>query len=156
VCFAGLAAASKKSSSSTTVCTGHNAFKIVATRDFKAGEPCFENTSLLVDSHRRIILTVAGVTVMLQNLVHTVNRGNGKRELYTYDAFMNHSCNPNTHALILEAGETFNRYQEVAIRDIACGEELTCDYEDLGEAEMDGTVFDCACGEPNCRGVIRG
>lgn len=68
---------------------------------------------------------------------------NGLRVL-CWDAgrFMNHSCRPNS----MSPGLSF----EVAIRDIAVGEELVCDY---GTLNVDDG-FDCACNMPECRGHI--
>ncbi len=53
------------------------------------------------------------------------------------EKFMNHSCDPNTHVI--------NR-SDVALRDIAPGEELTSDYLDF----TDKNVF-CNCGSVNCK-----
>ena len=57
--------------------------------------------------------------------------------------FVNHSCNPTC----LSAGYDF----EVAVRDIAPGEELTDDYGSLN-LEYD---FSCSCGFAGCRGLVR-
>ena len=57
--------------------------------------------------------------------------------------FVNHSCNPTCRS----AGYDF----ELAVRDIAPGEELTDDYGSLN-LEYD---FDCSCGSPRCRVQIR-
>ena len=56
--------------------------------------------------------------------------------------FVNHSCDPNC----LAAGYDF----EVAVRDIAAGEELTGDYGAMNPDE----VFACACGLACCRREI--
>jgi hypothetical protein len=53
--------------------------------------------------------------------------------------YFNHSCEANC----LSAGFDF----EVAIRDIAVGEELTDDYGTLNPE----TLFPCSCGSPRCR-----
>ena len=55
----------------------------------------------------------------------------------------NHSCNANTQMRGL------NMY---AKRSIAPGEELTLDYAELLDREME--PFECKCGAPNCRGTI--
>ncbi len=58
----------------------------------------------------------------------------------------NHSCDPNLGFS--------GQIGLVAMRDIAAGEELTFDY-----AMSDGEPYDefeCLCGAPYCRGVIRG
>lgn len=57
--------------------------------------------------------------------------------------FVNHSCAPAA----LSPGYNF----EIAIRDIAAGEEMTDDY---GTLNLD-TPFACSCGRPECRCVIR-
>lgn len=56
--------------------------------------------------------------------------------------YVNHSCDPVM--LPLDYGV------EIAARDIAVGEELTCDYSELNLVQ----ALTCACGSPNCRGRI--
>lgn len=58
--------------------------------------------------------------------------------------YMNHSCDPP----IIAVGRDY----EVAIRDIAAGEEITCDYGGLNLA----AALACRCGATNCRGTISG
>lgn len=58
--------------------------------------------------------------------------------------YVNHSCRPSMRGLGLAA--------QIAVRDVAAGEEITCDY---GECNL-ATPLRCACGEPGCRGEIRG
>jgi uncharacterized protein len=57
--------------------------------------------------------------------------------------FVNHSCNPTCRS----AGYDF----EVAVRDIAPGEELTDDYGSLNLEY----AFSCSCGLPGCRQRVR-
>lgn len=57
--------------------------------------------------------------------------------------FINHSCEANCLAM---GGAPF----EVAIRDIAVGEQLTDEYGTLGLSEP----MPCRCGSPRCRGVV--
>lgn len=57
----------------------------------------------------------------------------------------NHSCAPNTGMLGLDL---------VALRDIGAGEELTLDYAELIDEAAE--PFECRCGAPGCRGLIRG
>jgi D-alanine-D-alanine ligase len=57
----------------------------------------------------------------------------------------NHSCDPNT---------AYRGLNVVALRDIAAGEELTLDYALFYNENME--PFECRCGSPKCRGVIRG
>ena len=61
---------------------------------------------------------------------------------WDHGRFMNHSC----AATCLSPGFDI----DVAVRDIAIGEELTCDYAMLNTEEP----FPCSCGEPGCRRTI--
>jgi len=56
--------------------------------------------------------------------------------------FVNHSCDPNALG---------NDRQDVAIRVIDAGEEVTVDY--LAE-HVPGLRLDCNCKAPNCRGLL--
>ena len=58
--------------------------------------------------------------------------------------FVNHSCNPNCLSTALGF--------EIAVRDIAAGEELTNDYANLGMYEHER--LQCHCGFSACRGLI--
>lgn len=53
------------------------------------------------------------------------------------ERYINHSCNANT---------VVKDRSDVAVRDIASGEEITSDYLDLGTED-----FECNCGSANCR-----
>ena len=69
--------------------------------------------------------------------------GRGDRILcWDHGRFVNHSC----AATCLSPGFDF----EIAVRDIAAGEEITDDYGTLNPEEP----FDCLCDAPNCRGSI--
>lgn len=59
--------------------------------------------------------------------------------------FTNHSCSPNAVLRIRQG-----RIEIYAMRAIALGEEITCDY---GETHHAGQR-PCGCGAPNCRGAI--
>lgn len=54
------------------------------------------------------------------------------------ERFVNHSCDHNTEVVA---------FADVAIRDIAAGEEITSNYETDGA----GLSFECSCGAPSCR-----
>lgn len=70
--------------------------------------------------------------------------GNGKRILcWDFGRYINHSCEANSY------GPGAAEY-EIAVRDIARGEEITSDYRTLNlEIPMV-----CACGAPSCRGLV--
>lgn len=56
--------------------------------------------------------------------------------------FINHSCDP----AMLGVGTGF----EIAVRDIAAGEQITCDYGGMNLI----APLACRCGAPGCRGSI--
>ena len=58
--------------------------------------------------------------------------------------FVNHSCDPN--CLAAPGG------CEIAVRDIAAGEEITNDYANLGM--LDAERFRCYCASRRCRGFV--
>jgi hypothetical protein len=69
--------------------------------------------------------------------------GDGDRVLcWDLGRFMNHHCGANT----LSPGFAF----DIALRDIAAGEEITTDYGSLNLDEP----FSCACASPRCRGTV--
>lgn len=67
--------------------------------------------------------------------------------------YMNHSCDPNS------GGDKEWAVSSVAIRPIAAGEEITCDYRAQFMQRDPRCVpfrsFHCRCGAPSCGGLIR-
>jgi hypothetical protein len=61
---------------------------------------------------------------------------------WDHGRYVNHSCDP----AILGVGRDF----EVAVRDVAPGEEITCEYGGLNLTRE----MQCCCGVSTCRGVI--
>jgi hypothetical protein len=57
--------------------------------------------------------------------------------------YLNHSCDPAMLSL--------GRNIEICVKDLAPGDELTCDYGTFNY----GVTLRCECGRPNCRGEIR-
>lgn len=73
----------------------------------------------------------------------------GRTVLYGLpDRHLNHSCEPNAWELYEGDGSYL-----VARRDIAAGEEITCDYN---INISDGTAWPCRCGATRCRGEVAG
>ena len=64
------------------------------------------------------------------------------------DDFVNHSCEPNA-GMRIKALEV----KLIAIREIAAGEQITFDYSTT--MDEDDFEFQCLCGSPACRGIIR-
>lgn len=73
----------------------------------------------------------------------------GKVVLIGYpDRHVNHSCDPNAYVLY-DAESSY----VVARRDIAVGEEITCDYT---INITGGTAWPCRCGAARCTGTVAG
>ena len=64
------------------------------------------------------------------------------------DAYINHSCEPNS-----EIRRARPQVLLVALRDIAAGEEITFDYATLYRKPW---TMRCSCGTSSCRQVISG
>lgn len=82
---------------------------------------------------------------MLSRQAHRYSYVNGRGEhilCWDHGRFVNHSC----AATCLSPGFDF----EIAVRDIAEGEEITDDYGTLNLEEP----FACLCGSPLCRGQV--
>lgn len=70
--------------------------------------------------------------------------GDGRYVLcWDHGRYVNHSCNPT----MLGVGPDL----EVAVRDIAAGEQITCEYGGLNIT----TALRCECGATHCRGSIQ-
>lgn len=118
-------------------------YGVFATQDIPRG------TFLWVLDYFDRILTPADVGALQPQLRTIVDR-------YSYQAadgnfvfcwdfgrYMNHSCEPTSRGV----GDAF----EVAVRDVAAGEELTCEYGTLNLL----SPMTCYCGAPTCRGTVR-
>jgi hypothetical protein len=69
----------------------------------------------------------------------------GRRVLcWDFTRYMNHSCEANSMSPGLWP-------MEIAVRDVAPGEQLTSDY---GALNLERS-FTCLCGKPACRGTVR-
>jgi hypothetical protein len=100
-----------------------------------------------------------------------------QRQVFTFDSFMNHSCDPNTFsadehslpflslpnpsssdpgtdpALTCHGGGT---YKTVALRDMAANEQITCDYDLFEFDSRNKSIEKCECGAVTCRGASLG
>jgi len=135
---------------------------VFAAKDCKKGEVIYTGTySLIPDdgvSKPIRLITDIGEFDMTTEM-HTVGIGFGKekfRQAYTFDSFMNHSCDPTTYSADEQETEEGGTYKTVALRDMKAGEEITCDY-DLFEMDSRKKGIDhCECGASNCRGFSHG
>ncbi len=88
----------------------------------------------------------AALPQLLRSQANKYSYVNGRSErilCWDHGRFVNHSC----AATCLSPGFDF----EIAVRDIAPGEEITDDYGTLNPEEP----FVCLCSAPDCRGDVR-
>lgn len=128
---------------------------IFARHDFKKGTDIYMHTFRAVPEDAEIILVTPVGEVPIDIKVHTVRRADGMRDYFGFDSFMNHSCDANTISMMYEGDAENMRYYTHAAKDIAAGDEITCNYL-LFDWDCDGHSFDCLCGAKNCFGHIGG
>jgi hypothetical protein len=88
---------------------------------------------------------LAAMPALLSAQLHRysyINGGGARVLCWDHGRFVNHSC----AAVCLSPGFDF----EIAVRDIAAGDEITDDYGTLNLDEP----FACLCGAPQCRGQV--
>lgn len=129
---------------------------LFVTGPHKAGDIIYTGKGLLIPDIRATyeLALDNGRVYQLDSDTHSVKYSESERLLYLFDSFMNHSCNPSTKSVPVD-GEMFG-FHTVATRDMAAGDEITCDYN-LFEYDCKGKEIEqCQCGAPGCIGVIRG
>jgi len=121
-----------------------NAFGLglFATQPFQAGDTLYIASCLyvpdIVPGKVTLRLTGSKEEYTLDMQEHSVVQSDlpGKRQLYTYDAFMNHACDPNTTSFVTGCTSAALTYGMKALRDIATGESshviTTCSNSTLG------------------------
>lgn len=116
---------------------------IFATRAFRAGERIRQVNVV------REITPASPIREDLGERVDYCSYPDGRVVLFGYpDRHVNHSCDPN-------AWEQYEGIVSflVARRDIAAGDEITCDYN---VNITNGTAWPCRCGAARCRGEVAG
>lgn len=130
--------------------------RLVATRPLAAGEVLYRSGwCVIADAPHAIettVLTGSGPRSVTITTTHSV-RLDGSRVFDIPGCFMNHHCAPNTASRYCDDDD--EAYEQFAIRAIASGEEITCNYV-FFDWDCDGHAFDCACGAPECLGQIAG
>ena len=89
----------------------------------------------------------------LNSIIHSVKYTENERVVYTFDSYVNHSCDPSIHAFC--SNEEY-KCESWALRDIEPGDEINCDYF-LFEYDCEKKGIEiCACGSKKCLGKIFG
>ncbi len=113
-----------------------------------ASAPIPRGTVVWVHDALDQILDAARIATLPDVLRRHVERyayvnADGHRVLcWDHGRYMNHSCEPSTTSI--------GTLLEIARRDIAIGEELTCEYG----LDYVTEAFECRCGAPTCRGGL--
>ena len=134
-----------------TAACGPHGWGVFALQPFCQGETVFAGQSSVSSSQLPEAAAYASTCdgdIPIVPDIHFVPLPSGEFEMYGFDSFMNHACNPNTRVEWLS-----NRcYTHVATRPISAGDELTVSYDDVYFLEKP-ICFECRCGSPRCRGV---
>jgi uncharacterized protein len=121
---------------------GHSGYGVFATRSIPLGTVVWVQCALdrvITPAQRATLATVYHAIVDKYSYID----GNGDFILcWDHARYINHSCRP----AMLSLGQ----HAEIAVRDIAAGDELTCDY---GVLNLQSPLA-CACGDAQCRGTI--
>jgi uncharacterized protein len=116
---------------------------VFAVRPFRAGER-IRRVNVL-----REVTPECPIREELGERVDHCSYPDGKTVLWGVpDRHLNHSCDPN--AWVSYEGDACCL---VARREVAAGEEITCDYN---VNIADGTAWPCRCGAGRCRGEVAG
>jgi hypothetical protein len=132
---------------------------VFATKSFKKGEVLYSATSLIVpnkDFTIELYVQNHSQPFYLHAGTHTVHLDDSKRELFPYDSFMNHCCDPNSEMVYSspssETDSSERHYEMVSVKDVSPGDEITCDYT-LFDYDCHGhEISMCLCGSSECCG----
>ena len=135
---------------------------IFANKHFVKGQVLYTGYYTLIDDdgvNKDITLFAGGEEYPMTTEMHTVAVGvapNKQRQMFYFDAFMNHSCEPTTFSADETVNEKGGTYKTVALRDISPGTEITCDYDLFELDSRDKGIDSCGCGSNLCRGFAHG
>lgn len=139
---------------------GARGLGIHVTRPVRAGEVIYTSgwfTVPDVDHAYRVTTIVDGEPEELTiTRLHSVRYGT-TRSFDVPGCFMNHACAPTSMSVdrVVDGAVEATVYDEIALVDLAPGDEITCDYA-LFDWDCDGHAFTCACGAAQCYGEFAG
>jgi hypothetical protein len=139
---------------------GKYGYAVYSSKHFKKDEFVFRGKFILIDDKEALIKMHLSPyedqtkveTYNLNFTTHTVNTWNKKRQLYFFDSFMNHSCDPN----IVGFCEPENQYYNFALKDIYPGDEITSDYTLFEYDCVNKNILKCECNGGGCLGKTLG
>lgn len=128
-------------------------------KDFKTGQVLYTGRWCEIEDaeeNRPFVLRTNIGDFAMTTEVHSVAVLGNKRQVYGFDGFMNHSCDPTTYSADERRFEGGGTYDTVALKDIPAGSEVTCDYDLFEFDSRDKGITQCACGSKICRGQAIG
>ena len=145
---------------------GSNAYGrcLMTTKKFNKGTLLYTGRYIIVSDSSDYRFVQVGDEIYPISHVHSVQVcGSNKRQLYEFDCFMNHSCDPNTYSPGIGRTEisecktfVYQFFDTVAIKDIEAGEEISTDYA-MFDYTCNGHEIDpCLCKAQKCRGFMKG
>ena len=142
---------------------------IFTKRAFTRSELIYEGEAVLIPNMPgKIKVRTANSDHFFDTITHCVwDEPTDKRVFYAgIDLYMNHSCAANSTSVNSSGSARIQhsasdqpvsgRYFQVATRDIALGEQVTCDYDLIEWNCLDKGIDPCKCGEACCRGSALG
>ena len=142
-----------------TIRSGVDDTCLVATRHFVKGAILYQNsfqyTPVTTTSVHLTVVQEEGTwqqrCFVLQRATHAVTVS-GRIRFYTFDSFINHSCDPSSLEIISD--EVKGIYSVVALRDIVAGDQITQNYNSFVYDECN--VGQCLCNTVACVGIVSG
>lgn len=131
---------------------------LIATKFFPKGCSVYQGCCLFIKEDITTYTIVIDGERHDADLINSVKGGpSGHRQVYGFDGFMNHSCDPNIRCNdVLETTDKYEKFDSIAMKDISIGDEIVCDYA-LFDYNCDGhEIEECMCGAENCRGFMKG
>lgn len=128
-------------------------------KDFKKGQVLYTGRWCEIDDtgkDRPFVLRTNIGDFAMTTEVHSVAVFGKKRQVFGFDGFMNHSCDPTTYSADEHHSDMGGTYKTVALKDIPAGTEVTCDYDLFEYDSRDKGITKCACGSKKCRGQAIG
>jgi hypothetical protein len=127
-------------------------FCLFATEKFPKGTLVYKHEIISIPNEDFDIELITDIGTFPQNsIINGVKYTESERELYTYDCFVNHSCDPSTIPVRLT-----KEFEVWALKDIEPGDEINCDYHIFEYDCRDKGIEKCACGAEKCIGKAIG
>lgn len=132
---------------------------LFATKAFAKGEMVYEGKMMKVpnEAHKYALFTANQGSFEMDTSIHSVQCSSTHLFKFSFDGFMNHSCDPNTYNPPQTVEEEYcGTYRRVASKGIFAGDELTCNYNLFEYDCGTKTIESCKCGAKRCMKKVAG